>query len=647
MRFPNACWQVVRSNALIWLVWVLVFAFSSCSYTYSDDYFNTLERPDPGSVTIALLNFQQLDTINEVRNFQFTITGDPGITVVETRVTLNAVQLSSEWDAGTGTFTVDPTRYSDGVQNISIQASYRPGNGSLADQLGLESYTKTENFRFTINRLPSDPPAVTGVQIVDGSIQVQWENPEGSDYDEAFLYLRFKTREHRFPLSEAMLQAREFTDNLTVLFTGNSNVPDFDEYQTVTYQIQYVSEFGDQFGEGQSLTEDPSWFDMAFVFSGLDRIGASWPAHPLYGNFDAFQMSLEGTPFEGDSNGGTFDTEGEFVVGKPYWASGRPIVRNTYQFLPRYQFFGLEYDTTSGSFGVFQMDDLFVKEFLYHPITDRYYALVIEERTTNGYTAFVYEYDTDFNFMAKGFIAESQAVRHEYIRMDLDPAQPLIYVDTNYGTYAVDPSTLGVVQAFSDASNYVSRILRGDILKYWDQEAGILRLEHLPTGATIFEGMADDFGFLSADGQFLVLRENAQYRVYRVFADRIEALTDLPPVVYDFNKREYTLEFQGDQVACAINGQLLVKDLITMGEVTVPFGTTQQALQWDPISGYIVITQSDSSLTFDPVSGTFVRFRWDHTKNAQGPLNSEDRDYQLWLQNGNLIHSSGLYFIYP
>ena len=250
----------------------------SCSYDFSSDNFIDLEEPIKDAQYIELVNFKNQDTINVQRILKYNFEGLQSQITIKSEVYIDNQRINSDWDGRSGNFTLTPENYEDGTRNIRIEHTFSAGSGSIADQSGLETITEIAIYQFVVNREPSTPPNILSVDISDGTIMIEWSTDYEMDYVNAYLNLQFKTREIKIPLSDEELAMGLYNDRLTVLYQGDSNTPNFEEYSMVSYSILFESEFENTYGYAESVSYDPSSVRIEIIFNGFDSYKYKWTA---------------------------------------------------------------------------------------------------------------------------------------------------------------------------------------------------------------------------------------------------------------------------------------------------------------------------------------------------------------------------------
>lgn len=614
---------------------LILLLFISCSYNFSSDSFQDLEIPNTSEESINLINFNDLNIINIETRMDYLFEAAPNQYVVDSKVYLDGEEIGVDWQNNTGSFNLLPSRYIDGTHEIRVQLFFTSGSRSLKDQSGLEILEKNQIFKFIVKRNPAEPPQINEVKMENGSVRVKWSIPVNKDFKEAFLSLKYKYSEIRIPLSENELDSGTYLDTYTILFTKNSNTPQYDQYSQVDYSIVYSSEYNDLYGSKVTLVDDPELFKFKIGYNNNETYKIVWSEHPFYGNFTSFKYG----DLDFSSRGGEHIINEPYIIGKNY--SRSIVIREDGRYLP-YNFYEMELD--ENSFGLFDFYQHFSKDILYNPSTKQYYALVIEDRTANGYTTFIYQYSQNMELIRKQYITETASPRHEYLKLFLDPINNNFYLDTNYNSYRIDQTDLKVIEKYSDSTNPTSRVsIRGNILKIWNINTKRLTITNTITNTVLFSGESLNQGVLSKSGKYVYIKTTSTSTVYKIVNDQLEKIIDIVPPSPNFYRNSVVLVFEDTTLFFQVEGDIFMVDLNTNAIKNFSFGNYQASIQFDSISQKLLIANNGYNGVYDINSEQITLFNSETHKSRTGSFNSEDRNYYLSLQNGRLIHSKGIY----
>lgn len=609
-----------------------------CSYEFSSDNFIQLEPPSTTARYIELNNFTNLDTINVESTLGYTFNGSNNQQRVESNVYVDNQFIQSNWQNETATFLLQPSRYEDGVHTIRIEYIYTSGTGSIADQIGAELIKEIVEYQFMVNRKPSTPPEVFETNVIDGTIFISWNTDYETDYVNAYLSIKFGTQETRIPLTPELLALGSYNDNLTVLYVANTNAPNYNEFRTVTYSIVFESEYEELYGTSNNISYDPSSVVVKIGFTDFSSYKVKWSAHPQYANFENFEMGTIDGSFEGSSEGGEFLIQVPYVFGQEYSVTGRP--KDTENNLPYYTFRNVSLDEET--FGTIDLDPLFVKDILFNPNTNHYYALVIEADSQNNRGIYIYEYSQEMEYLRKTFI-DNNVNRTDYIKFVFDNTTNLFYIDNRYISYKIDGNSLVVLEEFNSTSLEIQISARGQVFASFDFTNNQLTIVNSNSSAILYSQVNTGICYISPSGEYVFIQEASGGSIYRVENDALINVLDITAANYNFGQQIFTMQIVGTTAFYAEGNQIMLVNLITKESKSFEFGTYQQSLNYDEWSKKLLVSQSGYNTIYNTITEESVTFESQDDKSISGVFRNEDRAYIMHLQNGRLIHSKGIY----
>lgn len=619
----------------ITLLIFVCLSITGCSYEFSPDNFIEISKPEIVENIINLNNFKNLDTINVPSQLVYTFKGESSQHLIESKLFIDNQNFGMGINGNVGTFNINPSTYEDGIHTIRIENKFTSGTGSIADQAQKEILNATQEFKFIVHRKPSIPPAITEATIKEGSILVKWASVNNPEYKNAFLSLKFKRKEIRIPLTKEMLELGFYTDKNTILFPANSNTPDYDDYLLVTYSIVFTSPYTELYGSNKTITYDSSWFNMKISYYNNDSYKVKWSAHPLYANFDTFEIRVGTTSFLGSSKGGEYIVNTPYIFGKEYGGAAQPVPPLHDFSAPIYSFYNMDLDETT--FGLFDLNKLYSQDISYNPNNNKYYALIIEKSSQGVYQIYFYEYSDKMVFIKKTYIADTFKPYSQTFQMILDPINNNIYIDGAGGTYLIEKTNLNIIQKYSDQSNMVT--YRNGILKSWNNSNNQLSITNTVTNTIIYSGSAIYRSYLSRDGKYVYIGTATNHTIYKIINNQLNKVMD---VNISSNNRSGFIEIENDTVFYTANNQVFIVDLNTKASKSFTFGTLDPHLQFDPISQKLLLTQNGYNGIYDLATKKTSLFSSETNKFATGEFSQDDRNYFLRLRNGKLMHSKGI-----
>lgn len=621
----------------ITLLIFICLSITGCSYEFSPDNFLEILKPKIEENIIDLNNFKNLDTINVPSQLVYTFKGKTNQHLIESKLFIDNQNLGLSMNGNVGTFNINPSAYEDGIHTIRIENKFTSGTGSIADQAQLEILNATEEFKFVVHRNPSSPPNITEAIIKDGSILVKWASVNNPEYKNAYLSLKFKRNEIRIPLTKEMLELGSYIDKNTILFPANINTPDYDDYLSVTYSIVFKSPYTELYGSNKTIAYDPSWFNMKISYNNDKSYKVKWSSHPLYANFDTFEMRVGTNSFLGSSKGGEYIINTPYVLGKEYDGAAQPIPPLHNYSTPIYSFYNMALDEST--FGLFNFNSFFSKEILYNPSTRHYYSLILERSSQGYFKIYIYEFSEQMIFLTKKYIDDYNSPRHEYLHFYLDPINNNFYVDARHSSYMIDKSNLNLLQKYVDPPNTSEVSLRNGILIRWEYSTHLLTIINRNTNTVIFSGTTINGGYLSRDGKYVYISTETNHSLFKINNNQLINILDFnnsPSTYFD------NIEIENDTIFYTNNNEIFIVDLNTKATKSFTFGTLDPYLQFDPISQKLLLTQNGYNGIYDLTTQKTSLFSSETNKFATGEFSQEDRDYLLRLRNGKLIHSKGI-----
>lgn len=614
---------------------ILTLIFLSCEYEFDSDNFIDIEEPLRQSEYIELLDFDNQDTINLERTMVYNFLGNDNQNTISSEVFLDNEKISSNWEGQSGTFNLRPRNYEDGIHTLKIEHVFTSGSGSIADQAAAEVIREFANYQFVVNRFPSTPPPVLSAEMVDGTIFVEWSTNFDDDYLNAYLNINFGSQDTQIPLTVSDLEMGVYNDTSTVLYQGNTNTPDYDQKSTVSYSILFESEYESQHGSSQSITYDPSMITVKTEFIDFESYKIKWTAHPQYANFENLVISYLGGQFTGSSQGDEYLVNTPYIIGQDYNVSMRPL--GTGLFLPYYSYRGvpLESDTSEN----FDLDPLFIREILYEPFTNHFFALVIEDRIGSQYEFSIYEYSSEMEFIRKSNSITHNSVRYEYLDITLNPNDQNIYIDARGDAYKMDLTSLQIVDEFVDLPQTSELKYRGNILVSLNYDNDLLTVTNVASNTILYSdfSLSSGIDYLSPDGQYIKIRDNTGNFLYRIEGDQLVQIFDFSSTNLSGN-----MEIFNDQLFYATSNEIIIHNLLNNTDKSFDFGASQQKIQYDNFSGNLLVYQSDQSAIFNLFTEEIIRFQFEENKQTTGLFNQQDRDYFMRLWDNKLIHTKGI-----
>ncbi|WP_299627848.1 hypothetical protein [uncultured Tenacibaculum sp.] len=621
---------------------LLSFLFFSCSYNFSDDFEPNIIIPSADASNLFIIDFNENDIINEQKRLEYKFEGTTNQITLESQVFLDNDQIGSGWNDGIGNFTLFPDRYTDGEHTIKIVHKHTSGSRSIADQIQEETIETTRVFKFIVKRNPATPPAITEVRVENGSISIEWGEITSTDFENAFLNIEQKHGEKKIPLTSEMLNSKKYIDENTIIFEGNSNSRGYDSHSYATYSIVYTSEYNELKGQQRTLRYGPEWLNIKISYESNSTMKLVWEQYPLYNNFENIRFFAFGQSFLGSSNGGEKAFNETYIFGKKYSCTLRPIKDQEYP--PTLSIYDITLD--GNTFGTFEHNDFYSLDFVYNPITEKYYALIGEDRTGSEISYGIYEYSSSMELIRKKSIPQITSLSSIFSRksLHLNPENYNFHIDTRNGSYEIDKNTLNVIDSHTnDRGINWWQIKRGDILFSWNNRERKIDIKNLASNNEIYSGpinfrpflFSSYGGNLSNDGKYVHIPDynTSIGTIYKIENDALVKITEIS------NSK---VIFYGDTVLYSKGDEVFIHNLNTNISTSFNFGI-EPKFDLDVQSQKVLAQQNGHNAIYDLSTGTLKTFFSETNKNSEPPFVNEDRDYRLHLLNNRVIHTKGIY----
>jgi len=173
-------------------------------------------------------------------------------------------------------FTIDPTGYSDGEHELKIEVKVHPGNGSIADKMGMEKVKKVFRWKVIINKSLSKIPVLHSVVEENGTCKITWNRYNVSSFKSYSLY---KTENGRDNYS---ININNIDD--TVFYDRNVTFGNYRYYLVILYQ--YPNGVSPKSNE---ISID-SPIEMTKEFISSSKIKLKWQKPLFYNNIESYSI---------------------------------------------------------------------------------------------------------------------------------------------------------------------------------------------------------------------------------------------------------------------------------------------------------------------------------------------------------------------
>lgn len=224
----------------------LLFApllIGACTYKPLEEAFNDIPPGTPRPFTVAAFNSN--DTIYVHQNTNIGFDFDPtGKDIIGSAIFMGD-EVIDQGDFAFVGYTLDPTKFSDGLHSFRIEYYQKTFSGSLADKIDAEVFTYSDSCFVLIDNVPVPPMVIKSKTIVDGQLVIEWNEYTDTLFQQYEIYYEGNTYSITDPTITS-LPIPEFGGGsimfrLTIYAKGISKVT-FDSYEdNLDFAISYTA----------------------------------------------------------------------------------------------------------------------------------------------------------------------------------------------------------------------------------------------------------------------------------------------------------------------------------------------------------------------------------------------------------------------
>ena len=406
---------VVRATLFV-AVWLVV---SSCTYDFSEDYFNDMTLKEP-NVNVVLTGFTNGEETGSSKLVKYALVG-VGNGELEMIVSVDGTEVYWSQER-TGEFYLAIDDLEDGQHKMTIEFGFPTNSGSLASKLGGEYFTGYAEYGFAVDRTLASSFGIESVKLVEGTIYIKLNPVTDENFEEAYLVVQ---NEEGYVVEERLISQEDLTDL------------EIHDSETVIYNPSYAVKVKNPFVENTSEFVSLSTPKMEFTTEvlGFEKFKLRYTAHPLYANFDKI-----GFDYSYNYSGGSFYTLNA--------RGGETIIENGYYFGEKFRlnFVIFQGEAVNGHL----FEDLQIgeslqvsgfEEIIYVPSTGKYFILDVNPSNElvihqlNGTTLAVERSKTLVSFVSSGGLNS----------VEIDPATNALIINMNQKALVFDPVSFSVV----------------------------------------------------------------------------------------------------------------------------------------------------------------------------------------------------------
>jgi len=603
---------------IFFLLIILTSLFSSCAYEFSEDFYKDIETSIP-TATLTLNQFENEITLRAPVNVSYQYNGDNKHRLFEIIIYVDNEQIQYDSDES-GTFYIDIDNLDDGEHQLKVEYYFSSGTGSLADVYNLEAYFSTQDYVFFVDKSIGDPPNLTSVQINDGTLYINWDLINHSDFNEAYLIIENENNQqyNQILLSEEDMNSGVYNDNLSL-------------HTELYYSIRLINNYNSSISNKVSISIPELVVEVEILNENQHVM--RWEEHPLYGNFDHYKYSNYGYNDEIlDSRGGEliFDTDPIF---------GERLFHYLYLFRDEQTVGSI---TKIRDFGKpFALE--LPKELVYSTTRDAYFA--IETVGPDYYGAiqqlFLHQLDPN-NLSITASVLISNITAPTSVDLTLDPISNNLIIDTETTSYLLDSSDLSIINSWQiadfnfNANRPLPHFRNGYMIIENTVGAGNVSIYNAETKALIYSADMNYYFKISDDGKYFY-NQDAIYEINNNIVNFI-ASTDTGSSVH-------AVEFLSDQNKCIYSNSNLnpvIFDFNNQSKTIITEITQVNDLRYDQSTGKVLFSQLHSN-----ANGGHRSFANIYNLSTQSfqRLQVYDSHYGHYYRflNNTLIFSGGLY----
>jgi hypothetical protein len=280
-----------------------VTLFITCDYGFSEDYYKEIELKDP-SFSFKFINFnnEEIFRNSKVINYEFKNNIKDEFVVLNFYLNGNRILSSNNYE---GQFNINIDNLSEGKHAIKVEINVSTGSGSLVDNIGQEYYQKEESFNFTVDK-SIKTIEVSNVEHRNGSIYISWIKPEDLDrYNEINLVIKETFRTRKIPLlaGDSIIKKEVYRDSLSLKFN-------------IKYSIEAFNNYTEKESSINNFYVIDSLITIEHEFIDDENYKIKWNKHPLYNNFDHYELEASNiTKKNIDNKGGEITITSSFIFG--------------------------------------------------------------------------------------------------------------------------------------------------------------------------------------------------------------------------------------------------------------------------------------------------------------------------------------------
>lgn len=552
---------------------VFLFLLSSCSFQFSDDFFEDIDQLDP-NVLITVEPFEEGISLNSPRTVTYTFSSDPRHRLYNVNVDIDGQGILESQDR-TGSFEVNTDALSEGEHILRVRFQFSSGTGSLADINELERIEGLLEYRFIVDKSSPETVVLSNVEVNNGTLFVRWEDVEQQNFDEALL-LVYDAEDNRL--------LREIELTLEQVLAGEFNDIRSTELD-LEYEILLRNRYAESLSDRIGITLQSPTLRGQVISDSQYRV--IWTEHPLYGNFDfyTYNMRPNNTFVELSNRGGELIVDDAPVFGQTEIHSlflERESDNEYLHFVSGEMHFGEPFESADG------------ENYVFSTQRNSIFTVILDGETT-------------FNALREVIIHEMNPETLDIVRtrtyftifdsfanLTVDPLTQNLILDLNDSSYVINPDSLDIIATWN-AEDYTTDVF--NIHTYYRN--GFVIVEKL-NGETvsIFDASTQDLlyqsnieyrFFISDDGETFINND----AVYRWDGNAFNLVHSIPTVGNVSAHEAFFVPNQNLVVYSNINSNPVIYDYVLDTTQSISQVTGIHDIKYDPVSDKLCLFRED------------------------------------------------------
>jgi len=599
---------------------LLLFSlFLSCTFEFSEDFFVEIEQTEPNALfTVFEVEDNMVITQPITARYAFNGNGRHRLYSVNISIDNQGILGTS---AESGEFEINPDDLSEGEHQLTLRYQYSSGTRSLADLNDLERLEESLNFTFTVDKSVPQPVNLTGVEVIDGTIFINWEAPENNIVQEACLNIH---RPGEFNPFTIIPIDPETINNLIYNDTQSTELE-------LEYSISLKNRYGESESERISLSlEKPAMYGEIIDANSYRFI---WGEHPLYSNFDNYSYNVRpnNTFVDLSNRGGEYIVNDPPTFAQPTFHSLNLQRNGTGQglsFISERIHFGKSFDVPWGI------------NYVYNQSRNSIYTVILDGSNTFNAPRDVVIYELNAENLQIINSRTLFTIFDAYADLTVDPISQDIVLGLFDSAYIVDPGSLQIKESFSatdyvPASNFIYTRLRNRFLVIERTNGDNVAIYNTTNDQLLYQESVNYRFFIADDGSALF----NQNTIYLFDGNTYQPTKNIGTIG---NVSAHAVHFIPEKNLCIysnVNSNPVIYNYLTDTSISIPELTGISRIRYDFVNEKLTMFQEDFDIDVD--KAFLVNLNGQVEKSLECFQNNRGQAY--YPLNRRLITNQGFY----